>query len=713
MAHLLWLSLLIPIIIHLVFRRRAKPMEFGTLYFLRLVDRQVMRRHRLKELLLLALRLLLLAAMIGALIKHTLDRAVFGGRSVPTSAAIVLDNTCSMRASLQGGQAFALARAAARSVLEGLGEGSTATLVPFDAPGDSPARPTSFVDELRKDIDGMGCGYGTARLARPLRRTLASLELSTEPRKELYILTDMQKLAWAGDLDGLREAVPDDVPIFLVDVGQDVTGNLAVENVNFGLKVTVRGAVSTLYCEVRNTGPSGLARKLTLFVRDRKVAEQEVTVAAGGRRTVVFTHVFEETGLHHGRVEFDADDFEPDNRRYFTARVREKLPVLVVNGGPSVIPYRDAAFYLKVALDATSRRGERHSPLEAEIVSEGETASRTLGEYGCVILVDVARVEPPWARQLAAYVSGGGGLLIFCGSRVDAASYDVTLGGVGEEAVDLLPAGLTRAVSASAREDPFFRIVDVDVRHPVLRDISAEIAWDTTQVKRFFRTEPADEEGDATHVLLSLGDGPLLLERKVGSGTVMLFTGTCTPEWGNVPLKAYFLPLVHQIVYYMSRARSEAASTPVGMAYGLKLPEARGEALVKFIPPEQKAESPGDEPPLRPVELTVAPGEDKAVFHETLAPGIYHTEAHVAGKTVRGMFAVNVPPRESELERLSTREAEALLDLDNLKVVAGPERLAAVVARERQGLPLWDYLLLVTIMAAVVETFVANVVLKH
>jgi hypothetical protein len=268
-------------------------------------------------------------------------------------------------------------------------------------------------------------------------------------------------------------------------------------------------------------------------------------------------------------------------------------------------------------------------------------------------------------------------------------------------------------VSASARADPFFRIVDVDVRHPVLRDISAEIAWDTTQVKRFFRTEPADEEGDATHVLLSLGDGPLLLERKVGSGTVMLFTGTCTPEWGNVPLKAYFLPLVHQIVYYMSRARSEAASTPVGMAYGLKLPEARGEALVKFIPPEQKAESPGDEPPLRPVELTVAPGEDKAVFHETLAPGIYHTEAHVAGKTVRGMFAVNVPPRESELERLSTREAEALLDLDNLKVVAGPERLAAVVARERQGLPLWDYLLLVTIMAAVVETFVANVVLKH
>ena len=62
MINFLWLSLAIPILVHLVHRRRAKRIPFSTLRFLRMVDQRVARRQRLKELLLLALRLLLLAA---------------------------------------------------------------------------------------------------------------------------------------------------------------------------------------------------------------------------------------------------------------------------------------------------------------------------------------------------------------------------------------------------------------------------------------------------------------------------------------------------------------------------------------------------------------------------------------------------------------------------------------------------------------------------
>ena len=128
MIHLLWLSLAIPVIIHLVYRRKAKPMPFSTLYFLRLIDQRITRRERLKELLLLALRLLLLAALVGALEKRVLPTRLFSGRSVPTCAAIVLDNTGSMQAVAQDGSAFDRARAAAISVLEGLDGEDTAVL---------------------------------------------------------------------------------------------------------------------------------------------------------------------------------------------------------------------------------------------------------------------------------------------------------------------------------------------------------------------------------------------------------------------------------------------------------------------------------------------------------------------------------------------------------------------------------------------------------
>jgi len=74
---------------------------------------------------------------------------------------------------------------------------------------------------------------------------------------------------------------------------------------------------------------------------------------------------------------------------------------------------------------------------------------------------------------------------------------------------------------------------------------------------------------------------------------------------------------------------------------------------------------------------------------------------------------VNVPARESDLERLSVQEARRRLGVDDLTIVRDAEELRAVVRRAREGLPLWDFLLLLTIAAAVCETYVSNVMLKH
>ena len=82
MIHLLWLSLAVPVIIHLVHRRKAKRVLFSTLRFLRMVDRRVARRQKLKELLLLAVRLLLLAALIGALYRPMVRSSTFKGSGV-------------------------------------------------------------------------------------------------------------------------------------------------------------------------------------------------------------------------------------------------------------------------------------------------------------------------------------------------------------------------------------------------------------------------------------------------------------------------------------------------------------------------------------------------------------------------------------------------------------------------------------------------------
>jgi len=768
MIHLLWLSLSIPVIIHLVFRRKAKPLPFSTLYFLRMLDQRVQRSYRLKEILLLCLRLLLLGALVGALERPIIRSKHFKGAGVPTTVCILLDNSCSMQATTHGSSGYSRATAACVEILDGLSGQDNVILAPFQTTDPNPPSATSDLPKLRKQIAESQCGWGTATLSPSLGSALAVLAESQNQRKEIYILTDMQKLLWTPALAQIK--LPEQTPVFLVDAGADTTQNLAIIKADFGLKIAVRKAVSNLYCQMKNTGVRSMIRNLAFVVREEKTAEQEIKLPAGGDQTVVFSHIFEDVGSYDGYVELEPDGLLADNRRYFTVQVHDKVPVLLVNGAPSVIPYRDGVFYLNLALKAATIAGESLSPIEPKTIMEADVLGEQLTDYACVVLANVPRIEPRFARRLDQYVRGGGGLIIFCGDQMDPADYNTQLGGMPTAPVtvvrgegekekkddekkeddekekkeeekkkkkdeedepppesatpDLLPAhlggllmakGSTSAV-ASGEADSFFSIRSFDAEHPIFREIKDSIDTKKTQIRRLYAVMPvAEDEEKKSVVLMSTDEGPLMLEKKVGSGTVVLFTSTCTPEWNNMPLRSYFLPLVHQITYYLGRSGIEQPSTPVGMAYSFRITDVDRPVKVRFYAPLKEDEEPeAAETPTEVVESKIQRGENRVTFMQTDRPGVYRAQIPLGEDSSRRQsFAVNVPGNESELERLPTEEVKNYLKTETLTIVQEAEQLGKVVSREREGLPLWDYLLMITIIVAVAESYVANVKLKQ
>ncbi len=739
MVHILWASLAIPIIIHMVYRRKAKPLPFSTLYFLCLVDQRVHRRYRLKELLLLALRLLLLAALVGAFLarRHGAPLPALKAGHIPTTVAIVLDNTYSMRLVDRGSTAFARARQAALDILDGLSGEDAVVLVLLDSRQTAPLPPTTARADLRAALDKMEPGYGTGELSTPLKRALKSLKLSINERKEIYVVTDMQKLCWTGGLEAVSKEIPPKVPVFLVDVGTDAKQNLTLAGADFGRRITAGGTVASLYCEVQNTASRNAVLELSMFLGDSKIQQQQVGLAAGGKRTVVFHHLFDRLGQYTGRVELSQDDLPADNAWFYAVDVKEKVPVLVVNGDPSIIPYRDGAFYLRLALEARSRTGELLSPIRPKIVTDRELVAERLEDYACVILANVARLEQEAAQKLTAHVRAGGGLLIFCGDKVDPASYNVAIGpsalppaevvrGPGEEPaaatpdaernpLELLPGKLGRVQLARSEQDAFFHVTNVNARHPILQDIVEEITLKTTQVRQFISLEAGPTEEGTNPYVVELDGGPLLAERRVGAGTVLVCTTSCTPDWSNLPLKPYFLPILHRIIYYAAGPEAQESSATVGMAYRLRIPETRGTVNVSFFPPptpEQLAK--GQEPVPHQVQSKPIGGENSAIFDKTDLPGVYRAEIAL-GPSVRRVhyFAVNVPVRESNLERLPIGEAAKELGTPDVVAVRNPDELRAIVQRAREGLPLWDFLLALAIIVAACESYVANVALKH
>ncbi|MBS3764328.1 MAG: hypothetical protein KGZ25_13605, partial [Planctomycetes bacterium] len=584
-------------------------------------------------------------------------------------------------------------------------------------------------------------GYAQATLSSALKRTLDGLKESETRRKEIYIVTDMQKLAWdEGITQQTRRVLDDkkfkDMPLFLVDVGAVVTTNLTVTRADFGTRMNVEGSVSNLFTTVKNTGSQGIIQDLSLHIDGDKIHETEVGTNAGQTKNITMEHTFERKGFYTGFVELDPDDLPGDNRRYFTVEVSDKVPVLIVNGDPSVIPHQDGSFYLNLALGGMSKNNASLSPIEPRVITDRELQSERLSNYATVVLANVSTITPQMAQSLTNYVRNGGGLLIFLGHNVDPASYNMAIGKAAEETVEvvahkggenpevkekkdvarsfeLLPANLGQ-VRTPKGEDAYFSVWNQNARHPILRDIIRDIKLNRAQIKRFFALQESPDHGTTGTELITLNAGPLMVEQKFGSGSVILFTISCTPGWSNIPLKPFFLPLLHQTIYYLARTSSQRSSTPVGMAYRLPIPEVEETTKVSFYPPpteEQKREGRTPEPITVKSELGRA--GHSAIFKQTNRPGIYRAEVAVGKGLRRELFAVNVPLKESNLSRIPVSEVQKRIDLEDFTIVEDPEKLGQIVRRAREGLPLWDYFLLAALLLALATSYLGNVVLKH
>src|SRR6185369_1570456 len=118
----------LPVLVHLVSRTRAVKLEFPSLMFLRRIEQKTIRKRRLRNLALLALRCaaLLLLALAFARPYFTSANSQ-PASSTQSSIVILVDTSYSMRYL----DTFARARQAARNLINDAGAGEEVALVLF------------------------------------------------------------------------------------------------------------------------------------------------------------------------------------------------------------------------------------------------------------------------------------------------------------------------------------------------------------------------------------------------------------------------------------------------------------------------------------------------------------------------------------------------------------------------------------------------------
>jgi len=693
----------IPIIIHLLQRRRFRVVRWGAMEFLRLSQRNRSKRLMIEQLLLLLLRCLIIALVVLAVCRPLIR---MGGLPIANSrgsvhAIVILDNSYSMGYRASGADretAFDRAKRRALDLIKtGLQQGDAVSLVLASDPPRALIRKPSLdlnaataLLTRSATLSDAGTNYGkAARLA---------LEIAGESsfvNREVFLISDNQAGGWEGRAQDAAawEALSKLARVVFLPVREGAAPNAAVEWVQAARGLVTARSSARIQARIVNKGAQALRDQMVTLEIDGEPQgpAQRVTVEPGQGAIVAFNHLFDRPGVRSCTVRVGGDRLPADDIGYLTLRVRQSVRVLVLNGKPDAAsPQKDAAFFLELALSPPAAGpGGEPTALEPRVIVGSGFGGADVRNFDVVALSNVAMLGDADRRLLAEFVQNGGGVLLFPGDRVNPALYNRDL---FESQPSLLPARLGAVRTDKTSLDA------ATLDHPALQRFrgAQDVDLNTAEFTKYFTLTP--REGDkTTRVMARFANGlPAVVEKQFGLGKVVLFASSAATDWNTLPLKPAFLPLVHQVAAYLATGTEGTRNGMVGQPLMKPLPLSEASRPVSLTDPT------GRKSALKPV--VDERGATVTLENPTRA-GFYRLAVEGGSKDV---FAVNRDTAESDLRSLNEAALKRLLPTARWTWIGLNENLLTALSQSRQGIELWRHLLFAALGLMVVETMLAQ-----
>jgi hypothetical protein len=723
-------ALAVPLVLHLWRRQRARPVAWAAMWLVREAVRVRQRRARWHERLLLAARVGLLLCVLAAVVlpQPWAQDALAALRLAPDAPAappgtrahrvFVLDGSLSMDARAGGESRFERAkRELAAEYHRQARAGDAFSLVLMAAPPRGYfAAPNEDRDAFARELAALRQTHGPADLPATVALVTGLLERSPEPftRREVYFLTDLQRATWKPRSEHEAEELARALArlsrlawVSVVDYSADRPANLAVTGLTADRPLALTDDPVTFTATVRAHGDGPARVRAALWVGGplaangkpagadgaglRLQGQQEVVLAdeepkrsspPGPPRPaqVQFRHRFPAPGTYIVQVRLDADDgLAPDDQRSLIVTVRDRLPVLLVDGTPFGPAEERETHYLRHALANPRRR------VRVEVVSPWRLAQQPLGSADsieaaeCVVLCNVPRLAERELRRLDDHLRHGGGLIVFLSDQVEPGHYNEQLyrRGQGPLPVEILPAD--QQLPPGPRR--LFVFDPHEYRHPLLHAFQAHTDAGLLTA-RFWRYTRVRAAGEATVILSFIpappnpprttasaagpddptslpaiapeapaGD-PAVVEATRHKGRVFVVTTGANLKWTSWPLNPSYVPLTQELLLAAVAGRTQARSALVGDP--LEAWVGAGREVVMLTPDGRQEPIAPPEPPAAPVVR----------FEPTEQSGLYRLTG-VAGTAPNGdfIFAVNIADDdrgEGRPERLAAADLRAL-----------------------------------------------------
>lgn len=752
----------LPIIAHLLSRRRYDVVEWGAMQFLN-PSRKTRRRLKLEEMLLLLLRIGLIALIVFAVTRPVIPSGWFGGyRSAGSrTVVIVIDGSNSMSRSDGVNSLHQNAIRRATEFLQSLdGDDSVALVDARDQPRsviESPLRDLKIVEEQLQKLPPPG---GACATLAAVEKAIGILGRSSAAAREVVIFTDRQSNGWNADKDADWNRIDDLLTfpavrprIWTIDVAPQLTStlkNVAVGQIELSREMTVPDFPLRLRVPIRNDSETQIQVPVRLMLDGQMLAgeSQDATIPPNGEVMLEFDHAIRAEGTHVLSVVIEAADdaIAVDNSSHAAVQVATSLPVLLVNGTSAATASDRDTFFAELAFAPP----ENKPPwVTARVVEASELQPRDFDSVAAAVLCNVDRLSPESSVALAEFVAKGNGLFIACGpnstpeafkaSFVDSGLLpQVQIGRVREappqnDALVTVQSSIQAGWMERFLADPARSFLKASYRSwcsaKIVAAGAAKMASDSKK-----NGEPQTKVGDANAevkpatkagvlpastpvasqpvVIARLTNAdPLLIESQYGDGFVVVMTSTLDRTWSDLPVRSDFVPFLYESVFHIASAQRHrnvafgepliaAAKLPAdAMAAAAPSPD---DANSKVVAPEFTFTSPSGATKI--VKSVTEKSTAAAVFTETFSPGAFRSQAMLGDRELASdAFVVNYDHSEDVMKVVTADDRAKLATNDRVRFSQSLEELRERMFGAESVTELWALLMTVFVVFLILE----------
>lgn len=669
-------AIAIPIIIHLFNFRKYKKVYFTNVQFLKELKQESDSKSKLKELLILAMRVLAVACLVFAFAQPFIPsktKTVQGEKAI----SIYIDNSFSMESTNKKGTLLENAKEYATEIVNTFHASDKFQLLTNDFEGKHQRLLSK--EEFMEQLDEVKISSATKKLNDVIKRQQDFLQNNSPKNKRVFLLSDFQKNTTVFN----KADVDTSLTVSFIPIASSEISNVYIDSVWFETPVQQFGTQQIIHALIINKSEKDIENgTLKLYVNGAQVSLSSFDISGGNKKDVSISFTVKDKGVNKGVLKIEDYPITYDDNFYFSFNAQTTIHALVING------------------KECKTEGNFRSLMQNDSLFDYHENSELSVDYGIfsktnmIVLNELISLTSGLVSELQKFINHGGSVVIFPSVKADLESYNTAFKLLQLPQIIKLDTVNTKTQSINFEQGLYEGVFDkIDQR------------MDLPKVFEHFEWTKSTNNAIQDLVLLQNGQALLSLNT-ISSGKVYLFSIPSDFSSSNLLKHALFVPTLIKMSILSLKPSPISYKTSVNETVLLNISDNFSDKPLHITKADSLASS--------PTNIDIIP-EHRLINNTTTLytqnqikeAGFYNViEDQIPVKDL----AFNFDRKESDMNFMSKDELQKQIDekgLKNFDIIEPNEKTLTNALQEvNDGKKLWKLFLILALIFLAAEILI-------